>query len=398
MDMNNADRPLSGTTIVSVEHAVAAPFATRQLADLGARVVKIERRDGGDLARGYDSTVNGLSSAFLWLNRGKESMTLDLKAPAGRDVLRRMLDQADVFVHNISPPAATRAKLDAASLLDAHPHLITCTVSGYGTGSRRENDKLYDLLAQAETGLISITGSPGHPARVGVSIADIAAGMYAYSGVLAALLERAKTGQIRPVHVSLFDSLTEWLAYPLYYTMHGGQAPEQMGISHPTIAPYGAFTTKGGQSIVIGVQNDREWKRFCEKVLRDESLARDTRFSTNAQRVRNRGELDSAISAVLLAIDADEAVELMERTGIAYSKLNSLGDLARHPELVERDRWIETGTPVGPIQTLHPACLAGIPPDSSGTVPALGEHTNAILRQFGFSPSDIENLYQTETV
>ncbi|AEA26274.1 CaiB/BaiF CoA transferase family protein [Pseudonocardia benzenivorans] len=385
-------RPLDGVTVVTVEQAVAAPFATRQLADLGARVVKIERPGGGDFARGYDRTVNGTSSVFLWLNRGKESLSLDLKAAAGRDVLERLLAGADVFVQNLSPAAAARAGLDPAAVRARHPRVIACGVSGYGTGGPMRDAKAYDLLVQGETGIISINGDPAAMAKVGISIADISAGMYTYSAVLAALVHRDRTGEALPVEVSLFDSLAEWLAYPLYYTLYGGTAPARMGTTHPTIAPYGAFPTADGTPVLVAVQNDREWRRLCEVVLGDPARADDPLFATNHDRIAHRTALDSLVGARLAALPTAQAQALLDEAGIAQARINDIADLPTHPQLVERDRWVDTPTPTGPARTLYPPGLPGDGRAPLGAVPAVGEHTDAVLRGIGLSPDDIAAL------
>ncbi|GAY07489.1 CaiB/BaiF CoA-transferase family protein [Pseudonocardia sp. N23] len=387
-------RPLAGVTVVTVEQAVAAPFATRHLADLGARVVKIERPGGGDFARAYDRTVNGTSSVFLWLNRGKESVTLDLKSAEGQDVLERLLADADVFVQNLAPAAAVRAGLDTAAVQVRHPHVVACGLSGYGTGGPMRDAKAYDLLVQGETGMISVNGSPEEMAKVGISIADISAGMYAYSGILAALVHRDRTGVALPVDVALFDSLSEWLSYPLYYAMYGGTTPPRMGTTHPTIAPYGAFTSADGTPVLVAVQNDREWRRLCEIVLGDPAVADDPRFASNHDRIGNRSELDALIGARFAALPTADAQALLDKAGIAQSRLNDLADLPAHPQLVERDRWVDTETPTGPARTLFPPGLPGRTDERPdlGSVPALGAHTDAVLARLGHTPDEIAAL------
>lgn len=385
-------RPLDGVTVVSVEQAVAAPFATRQLADLGARVVKVERPGPGDFARGYDRTVGGTSSVFVWLNRGKESLSLDLTSVPGKEILEELLAGADVFVQNLSPAAAVRAGLDPAAVLDRHPGVIACGLSGYGSGGPMRDAKAYDLLVQGETGMISINGAPDAMAKVGISIADIAAGMYAYSGILAALVHRDRTGEALPVEVSLFDALAEWLAYPLYYTRYGGTAPARMGTSHPTIAPYGAFGTLDGTPVLIAVQNDREWRRLCDVVLGDPARADDPLFATNHDRIAHRGALDDLIGARLGALTAAEAGDLLDRAGIAHSRINDIADLTSHPQLVERHRWVDTATPTGAAQTLYPPGVPGTGRAELGAVPAVGEHTGATLARLGRTTTDIEGL------
>lgn len=374
-------KPLDGVVVVAVEQAVAAPFATRQLADLGARVIKIERPGSGDFARAYDETVEGMSSAFVWLNRGKESVALDFHDDDGRVVLESLIERSDVFVNNLSPAASRRAGLDTSSIQSRHPHVIACSISGYGQSGPLANAKAYDLLVQGETGMISLTGSGDQMAKVGISIADISAGTYAYSSILAALLHRDRTGVALPVDVSLFDSLTEWLGYPLYYTMHGGCAPDRRGTDHSTIAPYGAFATEDGGRVLIAVQNGREWFRFCDQVLGDASMAALSRFASHQSRVAHRGELDDVISAHFGSVTLETALDQLRLADIATARLNGIADLAHHEQLTERRRWIDTGIPGGTIQTLLPPWVPG---DASsrpdlGDVPELGEHTSTVL-------------------
>jgi crotonobetainyl-CoA:carnitine CoA-transferase CaiB-like acyl-CoA transferase len=384
--------PLDGVTVVSLEQAVAAPFATRQLADLGARVIKIERPDGGDFARRYDQAVRGQSAYFVWLNRSKESLTLDVKAPDGRAVLADLLAGADVFVQNVAPGAARRLGLSAADLADRHPRLIVCDISGYGNDGPWAGRKAYDLLVQCETGVVSLTGTPGSPARVGISIADIAAGMYAYSGILTALYARASTGVAPPVQVCLLEALGEWMGQPAYYTDYGGSQPERTGAEHATIAPYGPYPTAGGQQVVLGIQNEREWLAFCAQVLADPAVATDPRFATNTARVANRGALNALIAGRLAGLDAGQAVALLDAAGIANARLNSVADFLAHPSLAGRDRWRTVPTPGGPVRALlPPATLGGFEP-RMGPVPAVGEHTGAILAELGRPAAEIARL------
>jgi itaconate CoA-transferase len=376
--------PLAGITVVSLEQAVAAPFATRQLADYGARVIKIERPDGGDFARGYDQTVRGLSSYFVWLNRSKESLTLDLKQPEAADVLARLLERADVFVQNLGPGAAARLGLDAHTLRARDSRLIVCNLSGYGSSGPFADRKAYDLLVQTEVGLVSITGPADTPSRVGISVADIAAGMYAYSGILTALLARHESGHGTTLEVSLFDALGEWMSAPAYYTAYGGKSPERTGDAHSTIAPYESFVTSDQKTIWIAVQNAREWARLCAEVLEQPSLADNPRFRTNPDRVRHRAELHTIIANACSGMAADVLTSRLDAAGIAWAYGNSVETFTTHPQLASRGRWREIDSPAGPLQALTPpAQLAGIEP-AMGAVPALGQHTDAILEELGF--------------
>ncbi|WP_181780566.1 CaiB/BaiF CoA transferase family protein [Pseudonocardia pini] len=379
--------PLDGILVVAMEQAVAAPFATRQLADLGARVIKLERPGTGDFARGYDGKVDGLSSAFLWLNRGKESVELDAKSADGRRLLDALLGRADVFLHNISPSAAARLGIDSATLSTRFPRLIAGSVSGYGTRGPLADAKAYDLLVQGETGLISLTGGEDSPAKVGISIADISAGMYAYASVLAAIHHRSRTGEALPVDVSLFDSLTEWLLYPMYYTAHGGAAPRRMGASHATIAPYGPFTTGDGAQVLLAVQNEREWVRFCAEVVRMPELAEDPRFGSQERRVGNRDVLDAIIADRLAGLDRDTVLKRLDAADIASGRLNPIERLPDHEQLA--GRWTRTGTQSGPVSTvLPPWAPPGI--DGYGDVPGLGQHTAAVRDWLGLNASGAE--------
>jgi crotonobetainyl-CoA:carnitine CoA-transferase CaiB-like acyl-CoA transferase len=381
--------PLSGVTVVSIEQAVAAPFATRQLADLGARVIKIERPDGGDFARSYDATVKGQSSYFVWLNRSKESLTLDLKHDAAAAVLDRLLARADVFVQNLAPGAAARLGADAASLRARFPRLIVCEISGYGTTGPYAARKAYDLLVQGEVGLISLTGTEESPARVGISVADIAAGMYAFSGILTALLARAKTGEGTTVAVSLFDALGEWMSAPAYYTAYGGSAPRRAGSAHATIAPYERFATREGGDVFIAVQNAREWTRLCVEVLEQPALADDPRFRTNSARVEHRAALHETIGAVVGRLSAAQLCARLEAVGIAYARANAIEDFVTHPQLEARDRWRTIASPGGPLRVLQPPIdLDGVEP-VLGPVPALGEHSKTLLVELGFDDATI---------
>jgi len=374
--------PLDGTLVVAIEQAVAAPLATRQLADLGARVIKVEHPDGGDFARHYDSTVRGLSSAFVWLNRGKQSVQLDLKSGPGQAALRSMLSRADVLVTNLSPRALTGLDLTAKSLAGPYPSLVVCTVSGYSPDGPLADRKAYDALIQAEAGLMSQTGTDDAPAKAGISVADIAAGSAALAGILAALRHRDRTGEVLPVHVSLFGALTEWMCYPLYYTIHGGTAPVPMGTQHPTIAPYGAVRTVGGTRVMIAVQNEREWRRLCTDVLQSASLLADDRLSSNESRVSHRDYLEGQLAAAVGGLTAEALTGRLDRAGIAWSRLNGLADIPGHPELARDRQWLNTPTPAGDVRTLAPVGTPGGRYREDGAVPALGEHTGAVLAEF----------------
>jgi itaconate CoA-transferase len=382
--------PLSGVTVISVEQAVAAPFATRQLADLGARVIKVERPGPGDFARHYDATVKGLASYFVWLNRGKQSLSLDLKSAAGRSILTSLIDRADVFVQNLAPGAAARLGLAADVLRGRDDRLIVCDVSGYAPDGPFGERRAYDLLIQCETGLLSVTGSPDAPAKAGISVADIAGGMYAFSSILAALYARERTGAGAALQVSLFESLTEWMAQPMYYAMYTGVPPDRTGTSHATIAPYGAFRTGGGGTVQLGVQNDREWRRLCAQVLGRPELADDPRFATNPDRVAARAELDREIEAALSAYSLEEVLALLDAAQIANARLNTVGDLLAHPQL-ER-RWAEMDSPAGPIRSLpFPVSTGGARP-APGPIPAVGEHTEVILAELGLTGAEVAAL------
>jgi itaconate CoA-transferase len=384
--------PLAGVTVVSLEQAVAAPFATRQLADLGARVIKIERPDGGDFARRYDESVHGQSSYFVWLNRSKQSLTLDVKSPDGRAVLEELLADADVLVQNLGPGAAARLGIDAGSLADRHPRVIPCTISGYGTDGPWADRKAYDLLVQCETGLVSLTGSPEEMAKVGISVADIAAGMYAYSGILTALYRRATTGYISAVEVSLFEALAEWMGSPAYYTQYSGQQPARVGAQHATIAPYGPFTTAENQTVLLAIQNEREWRALCQITLDDPTLAQDPRFATNSARVAHRDEVNRVIAARFATLDTGTVLTLLDKAGVANARLNSVAQFLDHPVLAGRDRWRTVATPGGDIRALlPPATLANLDP-TMNPVPALGEHTEDILRGLGRTDTAIAAL------
>jgi crotonobetainyl-CoA:carnitine CoA-transferase CaiB-like acyl-CoA transferase len=377
--------PLDGITVVALEQAVAAPFATRQLADLGARVIKVERPGAGDFARGYDRSVLGQASYFVWLNRGKESVELDVKSEAGQAALAALLGRADVFVQNLAPGAAGRLGLGAADLRVRYPRLICCSVSGYGPGGPYQHKKAYDLLIQCEAGLLSVTGTPEEPCKAGISVADIAAGMYAYSGVLTALYERERTGHGSSFDVALLDALGEWMSQPFYYSVYGGQPARRTGAQHASISPYGPYAAAGGQ-VFLGLQNDREWAVLCERVLGRPDLVSDERFRTNPDRVAHDDELTRIIETALAALTPDEVVALLDEAGIANARLRTPADFAAHPQLAARDRWREVGTPDGPVRALLPPVTVPGREAAMGAVPALGQHTAAVLAELGDSP------------
>jgi itaconate CoA-transferase len=399
MDPNAAlVRPLDGITVVTLEHAVAAPFATRQLADLGARVIKIERPGEGDFARAYDTTVLGESSYFVWLNRGKESLTLDLKQAEGRVVLDALLDGADVLIQNLAPGAAARMGLGFETLHAVRPRLIVCDISGFGDGGPYTEKKAYDLLIQASAGLIALTGTPEHPSRAGASVADVAAGMYAYSGILAALLQRGRTDEGLRVEVSMFEALTEWVSNALYFAHYGGEEPTRQDATHPSVAPYGPHRTGDGGSVIFGLQNSREWARFCEGVLARPDLIDDPRFSNNPRRVANRPELTALIEARFVVLTLAEAEALLDSAGIANAPINRMADVWAHPQLAARDRWRTVMTPGGPIDALRPpTTLSGTEP-VMGDVPAVGAHTDAILAELGYDEAAVGRLRSTAAI
>ncbi|WP_369245487.1 CaiB/BaiF CoA transferase family protein [Streptomyces sp. R41] len=391
--------PLEGITVVAVEQAVAAPFATRQLADLGARVVKVERIDGGDFARGYDTAAAGLASHFVWCNRGKESVALDLKDPRGLDVVRRLVADADVFVQNLAQGAAARLGLDAATLCAAHPRLIAVDISGYGASGPYADKRAYDMLVQCEAGLVSVTGTPEQPVKAGIPAADIAAAMYAFSGVLAALVRRGTTGRGGPVEVSMLESLAEWMGHPLHHAMHGGTPPARTGLAHAVIAPYDAYPTADGGRVLLSVQNDREWRRLAQQVLDEPELADDPAYATNAARVENRERTDALVAKALGMLGTDEAVARLEGAGIACARLRDLREVAEHPQLAARDRWREVGSPVGPLRALlPPITLPGGEEARMGAVPRLGEHTGTVLRSLGMTDADVAELLRDGVV
>jgi itaconate CoA-transferase len=390
--------PLEGITVVALEQAVAAPFATRQLADLGARVIKIERPGVGDFARGYDATVKGMASHFVWLNRSKQSLTLNLKEDGAKDVLNRLLARADVFVHNLAPGATERLGFGAERLREEHPRLIDCGISGYGsTGPYREK-KAYDLLVQCETGLVSTTGTPEVPSKVGISAADIAAGMYAYTGILTALYMRERTGEGAAFEVSLLEALGEWMGFPAYFTSYGGSQPPRTGASHAAIAPYGPFEAGDGRVVFLGLQNEREWVKFCEAVLERPELATDPRFDTNSRRVENGEELDEAIEGAFKDLTSEEVISRLDGARIANARMRTVQEFLDHPQLEARDRWREVDSPVGPIRALVPPVTMQGVESVMEPIPEVGEHTDAILEELDLDPDAVGSLREAGAV
>jgi itaconate CoA-transferase len=385
-------RPLDGITVITLEHAIAAPFCTRQLADLGARVIKVERPGVGDFARAYDARARGLASHFVWTNRSKESLTLDVKHGEAGVILDKLLADADVLVQNLAPGAAARLGLSYQALKGKYPRLIVCDISGYGADGPYRDKKAYDLLIQSESGFLSITGSPDEPAKAGCSIADIAAGMYAYTNILAALIQRGKTGQGCNIDVSMLESLAEWMSYPLYYAMDGAAPPPRAGAAHATIYPYGPFPAGDGKTVMLGLQNEREWELFCTKVLQQPELARDPRFASNAARTAARQELRQIIVDVFSALTAEQAIERLDGAQIANAHMNDMHDLWQHAQLKARDRWVQVATPAGPMPALLPPGVPNTYDARMDGVPALGQHTDEILANLGYDSAAIATL------
>ncbi|NEU31377.1 CoA transferase [bacterium LRH843] len=382
--------PLEGITIVSLEQAVAAPFATRQLAELGARVIKVERPEVGDFARYYDSTVSGMSSHFVWCNRSKQSVTLNLKKLEAKEVLHTLLSKADVFIQNLAPGAVDRLGFSTASLKEKYPELIICHISGYGSYGPYRDKKAYDLLIQCESGLVSITGTEEAPAKSGISIADIAAGMYAYTGILSALLERNKTGKGTVLEISMLEALGEWMGFPLYYSSNSDAELKRTGANHAAIYPYGPFATGDDKLVFLGIQNEREWKRFCETVLQQPQLASDSRFNENSKRVEHSDLLKQIIDVVFQKLSASELIDLLEQAQIANARLNTMKEFFDHPQLHARDRWRDVDSPVGKVRALiPPVTVEGVEPILN-PIPDVGEHTDDILAEYGFTKETIE--------
>ena len=386
-------QPLKGITVVSLEHAIAAPFATRQLADLGARVIKVERPNGGDFARKYDERAKGMSSHFVWTNRSKESLTLDLKDPEALATLKLLISQeADVLVQNLAPGAAKRMGLSYEDLSKSKPGIIVCDISGYGSDGPYANKKAYDLLIQSEAGFLSTTGTQDQVAKAGISIADISAGMYAYTNILAALMHRQQTGQGQCIDISMMESLSEWMSYPLYYAMDGAEPPARAGASHASIYPYGPFEAGDAKVVMLGLQNEREWLVFCEKVLLNEQLARDERFNTNTKRSEARETLKALILQVFSSMTAAQVSERLEEAGIANAQVNAMAEVWSHEQLAHRNRWALIETPVGKMPALIPPGSWSQGPPRMDPVPEVGEHTDSILRKLGKTNLQIDQM------
>ena len=384
--------PLEGITVVTLEHAIAAPFCTRQLADLGARVIKIERPGSGDFARGYDERVRGLASHFVWTNRSKESLTLDVKHRDAAAILERLLRKADVLVQNLAPGAAARLGLSYETLEAKHPRLVVCDISGYGDSGPYRDKKAYDLLIQSESGFLSITGTPDDPAKAGCSIADISAAMYAYSSILAALLARERTGRGCRIEVALLETMVEWMSYPLYYAHEGAPPPPRTGAAHATIYPYGPFPAGDGKIVMLGLQNEREWTVFCDKVLHDAALAADPRFASNSRRAAAREELRTIIVNAFHDLTAEEVIARLDTAQIANARMNDMHEVWEHAQLKARGRWTEVDSPAGRIAALLPPALPNSVTPRMDPVPALGQHTGAILRELDFDAPTIARL------
>ena len=393
-----ASRPLDGITVVSLEHAIAAPFCTRQLADMGARVIKIERPGSGDFARGYDERVRGLSSHFVWTNRSKESLTLDLKREEAGDVMQRLLESADVLVQNLAPGAAARLGLSFDTLHERFPRLIVCDISGYGEGGPYQDKKAYDLLIQSESGFLSVTGTQDDPVKAGCSIADIAAGMYAYSAILNALLLRQKTGVGSRLDVSMLESMVEWMGFPMYYAFEGAKPPVRAGAAHASIYPYGPFPVGDGSTIMLGLQNDREWRVFCAQVLRQATLAEDARFISNSQRTANRDALRDLIVAAFADLSIEQVTQRLEDAQIANARVNDMAGVWAHPQLQARARWSQVDSPAGMLPALLPPASSNAFAPRMAAVPAVGQNTDAVLASLGYAPDQVAQFHASEVV
>ncbi|MCW3155289.1 CoA transferase [Achromobacter spanius] len=393
-----ASRPLDGITVVSLEHAIAAPFCTRQLADMGARVIKIERPGSGDFARGYDERVRGLSSHFVWTNRSKESLTLDLKREEAGDVMQRLLESADVLVQNLAPGAAARLGLSFDTLHERFPRLIVCDISGYGEGGPYQDKKAYDLLIQSESGFLSVTGTKDDPVKAGCSIADIAAGMYAYSAILNALLLRQKTGLGSRLDVSMLESMVEWMGFPMYYAFEGAKPPVRAGAAHASIYPYGPFPVGDGSTIMLGLQNEREWRVFCAQVLRQATLAEDPRFISNSQRTANRDALRDLIVAAFADLSIEQVTQRLEDAQIANARVNDMAGVWGHPQLQARARWSQVDSPAGMLPALLPPASSNAFAPRMAAVPAVGQNTDAVLASLGYAPDQVAQFHASEVV
>lgn len=391
-------RPLDGITVVSLEHAIAAPFCTRQLADLGARVIKVERPGAGDFARAYDSRAKGQASHFVWTNRSKESLTLDLKQPDALDALKALLARADVLVQNLAPGAAARMGLSYEALRAEHPGLIVCDISGYGEDGPYRDKKAYDLLIQSEAGFLSITGTPDEPSKAGISVADIAAGMYAYTSILSALLLRGRTGEGSHIDVSMLEALGEWMNYPLYYALDGAPAPPRAAASHASIYPYGPFQAGDGGTVMLGLQNEREWRVFCQQVLGDAELASDPRFDRNALRSEHRAELKALIVQRFASMTTAQVEQRLEQAGIANAQMRDMAGLWAHPQLQARGRWAQVGSPAGELPALLPPGRNNQFDYRMDPIPAVGEHSAAILAELGWSAEQIERMRASQAI
>jgi itaconate CoA-transferase len=391
-------RPLEGITVVGLEQVIAGPFCTRQLAELGARVIKIERPGSGDAARGYDRTVKGMSSHFVWVNRSKESLALDVKQPGAKPILEKLIQKADVFVQNLAPGAADRLGLGAAELRARHPKLIWCGISGYGPAGPYAEKKAYDLLVQCEAGLLSVTGTPAQPAKAGIPVADIAAGMYAFSSILAALYRGARDGIGATLDITMFESLGEWMGFPANFTAYGGEAPPRSGAHHATIVPYGPFRAGDGGTLFLSIQNEREFGRFCAMVLEKKDLSSDARFSTGPSRAKNRNAMHEEIERVFSKLSTGKILDRLEKAEIANARLNSMQEFWDHPQLKARERWREVGSPAGPIAAIKPPFNLDGFEARMDAIPALGEHSRAILAELGFGPGEIERMAREKII
>jgi itaconate CoA-transferase len=385
-------RPLEGITVVALEHVIAGPFCTRQLADLGARVIKIERPGVGDPARAYDERVRGMSSHFVWTNRSKESITLDLKQDAAREIVHKLLEKADVLVQNLAPGAAARMGFAFDALRDRYPRLIVCDISGYGADGPYRDKKAYDLLVQSESGLLSVTGTPDTPSKAGCSIVDIASGMYAYTNILAALIERGRSGKGCRIDISMLESMAEWMSFPLYYAYDGAEPPVRAGASHATIYPYGPFPAGDGKVVMLGLQNEREWAVFCDKVLQQPDLKADPRFSSNPKRSAARKDLYDVIVETFSTLTADEIVKRLDAAQIGNARMNDMHDVWKHAQLAARRRWVDVDTPAGKIRAMRPPGVPEAFDPRMDAIPAIGQHTDAILGELGYGRAQIDGL------